>query len=341
MPTSIRFSGLWRLPILRGSRRLLRPVAGLPTSPALRRTLSLLSIAALLVVASPAALAQPIRVTATSALDFGTSSPLVAKTIAPSSASAAVFTVQGPASSTVYVLAVTPDQLTGTTQWVRPTSWVATVTTQFGTSPSAIPLVAGSELTVTLGTDGLATVRIGATLTPPMTVGSGTFTGVMTLVARSDVGTGYQSLTSQSTVTSVIRQPLVLTAVPMSFGNVFVSTPKTLLPTDANAFKMLVDGATGATIEVTLESAPTSLVRTGGGATLPIGSWQSRSGGASCTGGLVTPVVGVATSLDLTSPAGSSGRTSYCLGATVTPGPTQAAGSYTGTVVISVRYTGA
>ena len=292
-------------------------------------------------VSAVGAHAQPIRVTSTSPLDFGTMSPLVSKTVTPASASAAVFTVQGPASTTVYVLAVTPDQLTGTSQWVRPTSWVATTTTQFGTSPSAIPLVAGSELTVTLGTDGLATVRIGATLLPPMTVGSGTFSGVMTLVARSDVSSGLQSLTSQSTVTAIIRQPLVLTAVPMSFGNVFVSTPKTLAPTDANAFRMLVDGATGATIEVTLESVPATLARTGGGATLPIGTWQIRTGGASCTGGLVTPVVGVAQSLDLTSPVGSSGRTSYCLGATVTPSALQAAGNYTGTVVISVRYTGA
>jgi hypothetical protein len=285
--------------------------------------------------------AQPIRVTSTTAMDFGTLSPLVTKIVTPASASSAIFTVQGPASTTVYVLAVTPDQLTGTTQWVRPTTWVATITTQFGTSPSAIPLVAGSELTVTLGTDGLATVRIGATLTPPMTVGSGTFTGVMTLVARSDVLTGLQSLTSQSVVTAIIRQPLVLTAVPMAFGNVFVNTAKTLAPNDANAFKMLIDGATGATIEVTLESVPASLARTGGGATLPIGSWQARSGGATCTSAAATPVVGVAVSLTLTAPVGTSGRTSYCLGATVTPSAVQTAGAYTGTVVISVRYTGA
>ncbi|MCC7052934.1 MAG: hypothetical protein IT355_06665 [Gemmatimonadaceae bacterium] len=294
-----------------------------------------------LVAASGFADAQAIRVTATTPLDFGTLSPLVTKTVTPASASAGVFTVQGPASSTVYVLVVTPNQLSGTSQWVQPTSWVATVTTQFGTSPSAIPLVAGAEQTVTLGTDGLATVRIGATLTPPMTVGSGTFTGGMTVVARSDVASGFYSLTAQSTVTAIVRQPLVLTAVPMAFGSVFVSTPKTLAPTDVSAFRMLVDGATGATIEVTLESVPASLDRSGGGGTLAIGSWLSRSGGASCTGSAVTPTVGVAQSLDLTSPAGSSGRTSYCLGATVTPSALQAAGNYTGTVVLSVRYTGA
>jgi hypothetical protein len=307
----------------------------------MRRLVAHCFFAALLTLAIPhAARAQPLRITSTTAMDFQVLYPLLARVVTPASAQAAVFTVQGPASSTINVLVVTPDQLVGASQYVRPTSWVATVTTQFGTSSSAIPLVAGSELSVTLGTDGLATIRIGATVTPPMSVGSGSFTGAITVVARESTA-GLMSLTAQGAVSATIQQPLVLTSVPMQFGNVYVNVAKTLAPTDVAAFRMLVDGATGATIEVTLESTPTSLARTGGGSSLPIGAWLARSGGASCTGAAVTPTVGSPVSLVLNSPVGGSGRTSYCLGATVSPGALQASGNYTGTVVVSVRYTGA
>jgi hypothetical protein len=279
------------------------------------------------------------RAAASRHIDFGTLSPRVTKIIAPSAGAAGVFTVQGPASATIAVLVVTPDQLMGTSQYVRTALWTATVTTQFGTSPSAIPLVAGSELSVGLGTDGLAVVRIGATMTPPMTVGSGVFSGVLTVVARQAFA-GLMSLTAQGAVTATIRQPLVLTAVAMEFGNVYVSTPKTLAPTDLHAFHLLVDGTLGATVEVTLESVPATLARSGGG-TMTIGSWLSRSGGAGCSGSVTTPVVGAAVALDLNSAVGASGRTSYCLGATVSPTALQTPGNYSGTVVVSVRYTGA
>jgi hypothetical protein len=284
--------------------------------------------------------AQSLRITSTSAMDFQTLSPLATRTITPASAQAAVFTIQGLPSTSINVLVVTPDRLIGSTQFVSTASWTATVTTQFGTSPSAIPLIAGAELAVTLGTDGLAVIRVGATIAPPMTVGSGTFSSVITLVAR-DGANGLMSLTSQASATAIIRQPLLLTAVPMAFGSVFVNTPKTLAPTNVNAFKMLVDGALGASIDVTLESVPTSLIRSGGSDALSIGTWRVQSGGASCTGAPVAPSVSVPISLDLNSPVGGNGRTSYCLGATVTPTALQAAGNYIGTVVVSVRYTGA
>jgi hypothetical protein len=300
----------------------------------------LLVTSLMVLAASRNAIGQPLRVTATTPMDFGTLAPLFTRLVTPASAQAAVFSIQGQASSTINVLVVTPDQLVGSTQWVKTSLWNATVTTLFGTSPSAIPLVPGSELTITLGTDGLATLRVGATLAPPMTVGSGTFSSVVTVVAR-DATNGLMSLTAQNAVSAIIRQPLVLTAVPMQFGSVYVNTPKTLTPTDVNAFRMLVDGAIGTSVDVTLESVPASLARSGGGSTLAIGSWQVRSGGAACSGSLVTPTVGAAVMLDLNSPVGANGRSSYCLGATITPTALQTSGNYSGTVVISVRYTGA
>jgi hypothetical protein len=284
--------------------------------------------------------AQPLRVTSVAPLDFQTLSPSLTRVVTPPSAQAAVFTVQGPASSIIEVLVATPEQLVGTSQYVRVTTWTATVTTQFGTSPSAIPLIPGNELSVTLGTDGLATIRVGATILPPMSVGSGVFTGALTVVARQASG-GLMSLTAQSAITATIRQPLILTATPMSFGNVFVSTPKVVAPTDLNAFHLLVDGALNASVEVTVESAPSSLIRVGGSTPLTIGSWLTRNGGASCTSAPVTATVGVSVALDLLSPVGGSGRTSYCLGATVSPTALQEPGEYLGAVVVSVRYTGA
>jgi hypothetical protein len=296
-------------------------------------------IAILCVTLAERASAQPLRVTATTPLTFGTVSPQLSSVVTPASPSAAVFSVQGPGSTTIQVLVVTPDQLLGSAQWVRTSSWTYTVTTQAGTT-SAAPLVAGSELTVALGTDGLASVRVGATVTPPITVGSGSFSGPLTVVARATTA-GLMSLTAQSAVTATIRQPLILTTVPMSFGSVYVSTPKTLAPTDASAFRMLIDGALGATIDVTLESVPTTLARDGGGGALSIGTWRAQTGGANCTSAAVTPTIGAAISLDLLAPVGSSGRTSYCLGGTVSPTALQPSGVYNGVVVLSIRYTGA
>jgi len=282
--------------------------------------------------------AQPLRVTATAALAFGTTAPLKTKTIAPADAGAGVFSLQGTASSTVNVLVAMPDQLIGTSQWVRTTAWNATITTLAGTS--ATSLASGVEISVTLGTDGLATLRVGASIAPPMTVGSGTFSGTLTLVARS-ASEGFMSLTAQNAVSATIRQPLVLNAVPMEFGAVYVNTAKTLAPTDPNAMRLLIDGDLGASVDVVLESAPTTLARTGGGATLAIGTWRTQNGGAQCTGSATTPTVGATVSLSLSSSVGSFGRTSYCLGGTVTPSAIQMPGTYTGAVVISVRYTGA
>ena len=300
----------------------------------------LLALLTSVVLAPRAVQAQPLRVTATNPLAFGTLSPLLAGSVAPASANAAIFSIQGPINTTIQVLVVTPDQLIGSQQYVSTASWVATVTTQSIVSPTTQPLVAGSEIAVALGSDGLATLRVGATVTPPMTVGSGTFVGSITVVAREPTG-GYQSLTAQTTATAVIRQPLVMNVIPMAFGNVYVGTPKTLAPADANAIRTTIDGALGATIEVTLDVLPSTLARDGGGGTLAIGSWGGRTGGTGCTGIAFVATAASVLSLDLTTAVGTGGRIVLCLGATVSPTALQAPGTYSGNVVLSVRYTGA
>jgi hypothetical protein len=299
-----------------------------------------LVLLALLCISGARALAQPLRITATAPLDFQTLSPNSTRTVGSTSGQAATFTIQGLANATIQILAVTPDRLIGPTQFVSTSGWTTTIITQFGVAQNAAPLVAGSEIGVTLGPDGLATMRIGGTIAPPMTVGSGTFAGVITLVAR-DPSNGLMSLTSQAAVSASIRQPLILTSVPMEFGPVFVNTPKTLSPSNVNAFRMLVDGAFGASVDVTLESVPTALTRIGFTDQLSIGTWRAQHGGATCTGSQITPTVGAAVALDLNAAIGGGGRTSYCLGATVSPTALQPSGNYTGTVVISVKYTGA
>lgn len=295
---------------------------------------------AILLCAGTPILAQPLRITPTAPLDFQTLSPNAVRTVAAAGAQAAVFTIQGLANATIFILPVTPDRLMGSTQFVSTSGWNTTITTQFGTVQNAAPLVPGAEISVTLGPDGLATMRIGAAIAPAITIGGGTFAGVITLVAR-DPANGLMSLTSQAQVMATIRQPLVLTSLPMEFGPVFVNTPKTLAPTSVNAFRLLVDGATSSSVDITLESVPAFLTRVGGSEQMAIGTWRAQHSGATCSSAQISPSVGVPLSLDLNTPAGSSGRTSYCLGATVSPTALQAAGNYTGTVVISVRYTGA
>jgi hypothetical protein len=125
----------------------------------------------------------------------------------------------------------------------------------------------------------------------------------------------------------------------MAFPAVYAGTPATIAPADARAMRVLLDGAASLSVDVTYDALPEALTLQGTGATLPIGNWRQQSG-ADCTGASSVALPGGILTLALTPVSGSIGRTSVCLGATVTPGAMQAAGIYTGTVTISVRYTG-
>jgi hypothetical protein len=290
-------------------------------------------------LASRALHAQGLRLSGAQPLSFGTVSPNRTATVAPASTDAARFTVQGPANASLVLTLTLPAVLARSGQLVAPSAWSGTVAVGAAGTPVAFAPVTGADLPVTLGADGLAVVRLGATIAPAMTVGSGSFTGTITLVAR-EPATGRLSLTAQVAVTASLLQPLVLGTLPLHFPRVYSGTPATIAPEALTALRVTIDGALASQVDVTLDALPGALTRVGGGGTLPIGTWRQRAG-ANCTGGALAVTSGATTTLTLADAIGSAGRTAICLGAAVTPAVAQPAGTYQGTVTVSVRYTGA
>lgn len=283
--------------------------------------------------------AQSIRIVATQSLAFGTVAPRQSRSIAPGSGSAGQFVIQGPANASLLVTPSLPASLSGTAGLVPLSAWTATTAMGAGGSAVSVTPVSNSEFPVVLGADGMATVSLGASLIPTLGVRGGTYTGTIGLVARESA-TGRQSLTAQTAVSATLLQPITITAVPMFFPAVYAGTPVTIAPESARGLRLLFDGALTSAVDVTFDALPSVLTLSGGGAQLSIGNWTQRTG-ADCSGSPSTVFLGSTMTLNLSLNTGNGGRNGVCLGATVTPSPVQAAGVYSGSVTVSVRYTGA
>jgi hypothetical protein len=133
-------------------------------------------------------------------------------------------------------------------------------------------------------------------------------------------------------VTASVQQPITVTAGnPLAFGNVFPGVAATVGVASANAGTFSVAGQGSAVVSMNFV-LPTNL--TSGGVNLPIGTWTGNWNTTnSPTGTSFTP-----------SASGSSATLSgtgtiyVFVGATVTPAVNQAAGSYAGTVSMTVIY---
>ena len=283
--------------------------------------------------------APTLRIVPTQPLTFGQVAPRQSRVIAPSAAGAAVFTVQGPANASLVLTVTLPTLLTSTSGTaLQIGSWTGTVATGASGTPTTVAPVNNGDIALTLDASGVGVLRLGASVQPTLATASGNYADAIMVVAR-EPSSSRQSLTAQSTVTASVLQPITVTAIPMSFPAVYAGTPATIAPSDARAMRLLLDGATALSVDITYESLPSVLTLQGGGVTLPIGTWRQRTG-PDCSGSNSTALTGSTLTVALSPTTGSSGRTSLCLGATVSPTPTQAAGVYTGTVTISVRYTG-
>jgi len=147
----------------------------------------------------------------------------------------------------------------------------------------------------------------------------------LALVLTGVVSAHGQGVNGSITATAQVQAPITVTGTQnLSFGNVFPGAAKAVVYTDAaNGGKFSVAGqaSTPVTYSFTL---PLNL--TSGGNNLPIGN--STSGGSA-----ITPSA---------APTGStlsgSGALFFFVGATVTPPANQPAGSYTGTVTLTVSY---
>jgi len=155
---------------------------------------------------------------------------------------------------------------------------------------------------------------------------------VLALVAGTTVRA--QGVNGSITATASVQSPIAVAgAQNLAFGNVFPGVAKTVAYSDAtNAGRFDVTGqaSTPVTYSFTL---PANL--TTGGNNLPIASWTGYLNGANSTSGgaAITPS---------STPAGSTlsagGTLYFFVGATVTPPVNLPAGSYTGTVTLTVSY---
>ena len=292
-----------------------------------------------LTLSAPPLIAQTLRIVPTQPLSFGQVAPRQSRVVAPGAAGAAVFTVQGPANASLVLTVTLPALLTGTSGGaLQIGGWAGTVATGANGTPTSTTPVNGGDISLTLDANGVGVLRLGATIQPTLATPSGSYADAIMVVAR-EPASSRQSLTAQSVVSASVLQPITITALPMAFPAVYAGTPATIAPADARAMRVLLDGAASLSVDVTYDALPEALTLQGTGATLPIGNWRQQSG-AECTGASSVALPGGTLTVTLSPTSGSSGRSSLCLGATVAPSPTQAAGIYTGTVTISVRYTG-
>lgn len=142
-----------------------------------------------------------------------------------------------------------------------------------------------------------------------------------------------QSATVSATATVVT--PLVVTGgANLAFGNVFQGVNKTVPFSDAASGRFSVTGFGTSQVALTF-TLPTNLVN--GANTLPIDTWDIRSNGTNVTAGAtaLTVTSGVPVNSNL-----ASGNLFLFVGGRVVPAAAQAAGSYTGSVVLAAAYTG-
>lgn len=139
-----------------------------------------------------------------------------------------------------------------------------------------------------------------------------------------------QSGTIQATAT-VLSAITVTGAVPLAFGNVTPGVAKTVGVVGGGRFDLVGQAGANVNLSFTLPGTLTS-----GGNNLVIGTWTGYHNTANdaTTGG-----TGFTPSASATASQFSAGGNLYVfIGGTVTPTPGQAAGTYTGNVVLNAAY---
>lgn len=135
--------------------------------------------------------------------------------------------------------------------------------------------------------------------------------------------------------TATVVTPLVVTGgANLAFGNVFQGVNKTVPFSDAASGRFSITGFGTSQVAMTF-TLPTNLVN--GADNLAIDSWDIRSNATNVTAG--------ATALTVTSGVPVNGNLALgnlflFVGGRVLPAVAQAAGSYTGSVVLAAAYTG-
>jgi hypothetical protein len=161
--------------------------------------------------------------------------------------------------------------------------------------------------------------------------------GLALLLAPSGVFAQSSASANVGVTARVISAISIVPGQDLLFGFVAPGVNKTIAPDDATSGRFSLQGFGGVGVDITL-TLPTNL--TSGANSLPIDTWAGRHSTTDANGGTTfTPVSG--TPISLTFPnTGPTERLWFRLGARVVPSGAQPYGDYTGTVAVSVIYTG-
>jgi uncharacterized protein DUF4402 len=155
---------------------------------------------------------------------------------------------------------------------------------------------------------------------------------VLALMAFSAVAQA-QTNNASITASAVVQTPINVTAGNnLTFGNVFPGVAKVVAVADAGAGSWSVVGQASANVNLTF-NLPATL--SDGANTLPIASYTAHHNTVNApAGGTNFTPSAVATSTALS----AGGLLFVFIGATVTPATNQAAGTYTGSLTMTVVY---
>ncbi len=142
-----------------------------------------------------------------------------------------------------------------------------------------------------------------------------------------------QSATIAATATVVT--PITVTGTaPLAFGNVFQGVNKTIAFSDATSGRFSLTGYLTSQVAMTF-TLPATLAS--GANTMPINTYDVRVNGTNSTVGTTALTVTSGTPVNSNFVAGAL---FVFIGGRVQPTAVQAAGSYTGTIVLAAAYTG-
>jgi hypothetical protein len=158
----------------------------------------------------------------------------------------------------------------------------------------------------------------------------------MTAVAVACSATALQAQSSASIqATATVVTPLAVTgSAPLAFGNVFQGVNRVVAATDASSGRFGITGFGTSQVALTF-TLPTTLAS--GANTMPINTYDVRVNGTSATAGATALTVTSGTPVNSNLVAGSL---FVFVGGTVVPAAAQAAGAYTGSIVLAAAYTG-
>ena len=142
-----------------------------------------------------------------------------------------------------------------------------------------------------------------------------------------------QSATIAATATVVT--PITVTGTaPLAFGNVFQGVNKTIAFSDATSGRFSLTGYLNSQVAMTF-TLPATL--TNGASSMPINTYDVRVNGTNSTTGTTALTVTSGTPVNSNFVAGAL---FVFIGGRVQPAVAQAAGTYTGTIVLAAAYTG-